>query len=485
MESREACEDDAPTTEKGPHQKPAILVIDDSALNRTLLSDILRNDYEVLEAEDGVQALTVLRKHSAEISLVLLDIVMPNMDGFEVLALMHRHGWIRSIPVIIVSSEAASISVMRAYELGVTDFITRPFDANVVRNRVQRTLRLYRRKRASLDKTAANGIQAVAAEGETTEENSSPGNTLELLAYERTKYQFFASLSREVQYEYRADPPIMILSDRGALELNLPELTLDPHHNETLLKVLGKKNMDYLSTHLRNTDPEKPVFQFDTQINFNGEMRWVHGVARAIWSDEDPPTYLGSLGKFIDIHETKQHLVNLQHDASHDSLTGILNHASAREIITQSLDCMPTCDFVLIIVDVDYFKTINDTHGHQRGDIVLKELASRLSHSVRENDIVARIGGDEFLVFSQCRNEEVEGLVKRIFRTACDTREDTDMPLRVSMGAALTSRVGRDYETLFKSADSALYQAKREGRGRYSLHENTDDEPPCASSSIE
>ena len=117
-------------------------------MNRALLAGIIGDDFNVVEAENGFQAVAQMRALGSAISLVLLDIVMPGMDGFDVLAVMNRYDWIRDIPVIMVSSETASSCVERAYELGVTDFISRPFDAHIIKRRVTNTLMLYAKQRA-------------------------------------------------------------------------------------------------------------------------------------------------------------------------------------------------------------------------------------------------------------------------------------------------------------------------------------------------
>lgn len=127
--------------------KQKVLIVDDSEMNRDILSAILGDEYEIIEAEDGTQAIAVLQKHSAEISVLLLDIVMPEMDGYEVLALMNSNRWIEEIPVIIISAENSPSFIERAYELGVTDFISRPFDATIVRRRVVNTILLNTKQR--------------------------------------------------------------------------------------------------------------------------------------------------------------------------------------------------------------------------------------------------------------------------------------------------------------------------------------------------
>ena len=128
-------------------QKQKILIVDDSEMNRSILADMLDNEYEILEAEDGASAISMLQKHVLDISLVLLDVVMPQVDGFEVLSVMNQKHWIEDIPVIMISAESGSSQVKRAYDLGVTDFIARPFDILIVRRRVVNTILLYTKQK--------------------------------------------------------------------------------------------------------------------------------------------------------------------------------------------------------------------------------------------------------------------------------------------------------------------------------------------------
>ena len=123
-------------------------------LNRALLADMIGDAYRIIEAEDGKQAVAALQKEGAGISLVLLDYVMPQMNGFDVLEVMNKNGWIKDIPVIMVSAESDAAYIERAYELGVTDFINRPYDVNIVRRRVMNTLMLYQKQRTLMGMVA-------------------------------------------------------------------------------------------------------------------------------------------------------------------------------------------------------------------------------------------------------------------------------------------------------------------------------------------
>lgn len=124
-----------------------ILIVDDSELNRTLLSEMLKDDFRILEASNGRECLDALEQYGMGISLVLLDINMPVMDGFEVLVQMNRNHWIEDIPVVMISSDDTESNIKRAYDMGVSDYIRRPFDAQVVFRRVFNTIKLYAKQR--------------------------------------------------------------------------------------------------------------------------------------------------------------------------------------------------------------------------------------------------------------------------------------------------------------------------------------------------
>ena len=127
--------------------KPRILIVDYSEFNRAILKEILEETYEIIEADGGNEALHKIDEYGMKISLVLLDIIMPEKDGFEVLKYMEEERLISDIPVIIISSEDSANYIRRAYEMGVSDYINRPFDANIVYQRVSNTVKLYAKQR--------------------------------------------------------------------------------------------------------------------------------------------------------------------------------------------------------------------------------------------------------------------------------------------------------------------------------------------------
>ena len=134
----------AASSQKDIHR---VLIIDDSAMNREILRTILSDNYDILEAADGEGGLEILTRYKTEISLVLLDIVMPGINGFEVLSIMQENRWTEDIPVMMISSEEDTSFIKQAYDLGAVDYITRPFDAQIVQRRVYNTVRLYEKQR--------------------------------------------------------------------------------------------------------------------------------------------------------------------------------------------------------------------------------------------------------------------------------------------------------------------------------------------------
>ena len=133
--------------EKHNQIKQRILVVDDSKMNREILCEMLKDDFEIIEATNGQECVSLIEQYGKEISLVLLDIVMPIMDGFEILMYMNRNHWIEDVPVIMISSEESENYIRKAFKFGVSDYISRPFDSKVVYQRVFNTIKLYAKQR--------------------------------------------------------------------------------------------------------------------------------------------------------------------------------------------------------------------------------------------------------------------------------------------------------------------------------------------------
>jgi len=673
---------------KERNHRQKILIADDSEMNRSILTDMLDEEYEIIEAENGLEAVSVLQKCVDELSLVLLDIVMPEMNGFEVLTVMNQSRWIENVPVIMISAESSPSNVERAYQLGVTDFISRPFDALIVQRRVVNTILLYAKQKklvalveeqiyekqqhsdmmieilshivefrngesgqhvrnvrtltelllrslshktdryqltetdialistasalhdigkiaideAILNKPGrltdeeftvmkthssigASMLKAMPAYGNEPlvqiayqicrwhherydgrgypdglqgdeipisaqivsladvydaltsqrvykkaiphgqaiemilqgkcgafnpqllecltdiaditqeclrgegsvrlsrwnmrsitqevmrhDELTASARTLELLEHERMKYNFFADLTQEIQFEYTLSPSMLTLTAWGANTLGLGEIVMDPLNNEKVRAIMDPESVKGLPIALHATSPQKPVVTYDCTTRINGQPRWYRVIARATWSSDEPPRYTGCIGKAIDIHDSRMKLSALERLASHDPLTGLLNHSYAKKRILERLNGRPDSHFAMAIFDVDHFKVANDNYGHIFGDTVLRYIADRLKNCIRTGDIAARIGGDEFLIFLEYE-ANLEQIIERIFVSLCDRYEE--FVISVSMGVSQTETVGTDYEALFHAADQALYAVKRDKRGQFRFYDDS------------
>lgn len=667
-------------------QNYQILIVDDAEINRSMLADMLTDQYSVLEASNGVEAIAILKKQHSEISLVLLDIMMPEMNGFEVLSIMSRSEWLRNLPVIMISAETSSSYIDQAYDLGATDYISRPFDEKTVQRRVKNTIMLYAKQKMLegmvteqilekernnilmveilsnivefrndesglhvlhirvitelllrhlirmtdmyslsaarialiVNASALHDIGKISISehilnkpGKLTPEefesmkthtiigaqilentpyhqneelvriahdicrwhherydgkgypdglkgaeipiaaqvvaladvydaltservykpaynhekalqmilngecgNFNPillqclieagpkiademknnrksqispaeisdisshllssgkvsGRTLALLEQERTKYQFFASMSKEIQYEYNISSDILTISDWGASHLGISEVIPHPGSNEELHKVIKWKYVCELYGRLLKGGPENPVVQATYPLNFHGEERWYKVAARSLWVGEEHPVMTGAIGKFSDIHEERLQLEALRKKAERDSLTKLHNHMSARELIEAAMSQNNNNNYALILIDLDLFKHANDQYGHMFGDAVLKDVAKRISRNIRKEDIGARIGGDEFLIFAVYQ-VEVESIANRLFQSIIG--EYAGFEISLSMGIATCPKDGNSYEVLFHRADQALYAAKKRGRKQYCFYDSS------------
>ncbi|WP_082989614.1 bifunctional diguanylate cyclase/phosphohydrolase [Christensenella intestinihominis] len=667
-------------------RKYQILIVDDAEINRSMLADILTDQYQILEAGDGREALSILEAKHAEISLVLLDIIMPEMNGFEVLSAMDENGWMDNVPVIMISAETSSTYIDRAYDMGAADYISRPFDEKTIRRRARNTIMLYAKQKMLeemvteqiVEKERNNSLmveilsnivefrngesglhvlhirkitelllrhlakmtdryyltdakialivnvsplhdigkisipeEILNKPGKLTPEEfevmkthsvigarileNAPGRqkeelvqvahdicrwhherydgggypdglkgddipiaaqvvaladvydaltneriykpayphdkamemiqngecgafsplllqclaevgpqilkeigksesgqsgapqtyvmptqlpgggkassrTLALLEQERTKFQFFASMSREILFEYSMDTELLTISDWGSHHLGLSELIAHPRYHKGLQTIFSANDFDDLYSRIKNASPEDPIVSAAYALNIDGQWRWHKVFARPLWTGTENPVMTGAIGKFTDIHEERMQLETFRQRATQDSLTGLSNHLSARELTEGVLAEGSAEKGALLLLDIDLFKAANDRHGHMFGDCVLKEVARLIAKSVRKGDIAARIGGDEFLIFTNYRSE-AEPIVRRIYKAISGVYEGFE--ISVSMGVAVCPQDGKSYEQLFHRADQALYTAKKRGRRQYCFYDST------------
>lgn len=668
--------------------KQKVLIVDDSEMNREMLADILEDEYEILQAKNGVEAVSILREQHLKIALVMLDMVMPEMDGMGVLRVMNRNRWIDSIPVIMISVENSSDYIEKAYDLGVTDYIKRPFDAVAVRRRVINTMMLYANQKkllalvseqiyekekstnmminilshivefrngesglhvlhiktitqtllgryvelhkdCGITKTDIANITLASAlhdigkisipeeilnkpgkltneefaimkthsaigasmlenlpfekdepllkmayqvcrwhherydgrgypdglkgdeiplsaqvvsvadvydaltservykkafshekamemilggecgtfnpdileclkdtadilieelKSDTTEHISRrevesiteemlrhndvtvTDQTLSTLESERVKHQFLTSISREIQFDYINEPPMLTFSEWSAKKLGLQENIIDPKSNEGLLSIISEKSLNEFSEKVRGTTPEQPVAEYECDLKIDGIIKRYKIICRSMWTEEDRSHYIGTVGKVLDVDDTHLQNIDFRYMVTHDPLTGLLNINSAQRAINEMLEKNPDTKYAVAVIALEYFKfSGSERLNHSFKDGILKFTSKRLAASIEATDIAARIDSNSFLVFISYENsvtEKLDHIINEI------TFRYNDFSVCAYMGAASTEEAARSYESLYSCASKALKLLNGNETGKYLVYKS-------------
>ncbi|MDE6294212.1 MAG: diguanylate cyclase, partial [Clostridiales bacterium] len=293
------------------------------------------------------------------------------------------------------------------------------------------------------------------------------GRTIRLLEHERMKFKFYASLSREVMFEYVSSPEMILLTDYSSEYLELPEKIFNPADSEFGTRVFSKNDFEHLLTRIKNTSPETPMVEGKYLLNIHGEPKWNKVIVRALWTDDEQPEFEGALGKCIDITEEAEEIQQLEVLADKDQITNLLNARAAKRKISKRLANPNGKKYALVFFDLDNLKKANDKHGHLFGNEVIKAIADRMINNTRSTDICARFGGDEFVIFMQYK-DGLEHQIDRIFK--CLTEDLNGFHISVSMGIALSNQCGGDYDLLLHMADQAAYAVKYSGKNSYKFY---------------
>lgn len=235
--------------------KQKILIVDDSEMNRSILADMLGDEFSCIEASNGQQAIELMSLYGDKLGLVLLDIVMPVMDGLEVLKVMNERKWIQDIPVIIISADSASESIERAYEMGATDYIQRPFDVHVVRRRTLNTIMLYGKQRAlkglieeNVNKRQAEQTLMISILGHVIEFRN--GESGRHVTNVRTICEILLNALSEYTAKYNLTPTEISLITTASVMHDIGKISID---DELLIKSgkLSAKEKEILKSHAK------------------------------------------------------------------------------------------------------------------------------------------------------------------------------------------------------------------------------------------
>ncbi|GLK80805.1 PleD family two-component system response regulator [Methylopila turkensis] len=446
-----------------------VLVVDDLPINRKLLDQRLTAEYfEVITASTGQEALDICARSQCDI--VLLDVIMPGMDGFEVCRRLKVDPKTHHVPVVMVTSLDLPSDRVRGLEAGADDFLTKPVADVPLFARVRSLARLKMlgdELRLRAQTTRELGMSDMLMD--VIKDDGLNGRILVVDDRPSSSDRLAAALSGQQRVEIEPDPhealfraaegdfdlAIVALGLEGfdALRLcaqlrslertrTLPILLLaDPDDNGRVLRGLEVGINDYLA---RPIDPNELVARVRTQVR---RRRYTERLRSNVQASMELAITDGLTG----LHNRRYLEMHLQ---------SLLDQATARNRPLSAL-----------MVDIDHFKAVNDTHGHDVGDEVLREVARRLKASVRGIDLACRLGGEEFVVVMPETDAAVARLVaerirSRLASEPVASRVAAPLAVTASIGVATFHPEADDAAALIKRADVALYRAKREGRNR-------------------
>ncbi|HUC62733.1 MAG TPA: PleD family two-component system response regulator [Alphaproteobacteria bacterium] len=452
-----------------------VLVVDDNIANVKLLEAKLSSEYfDVLTALSGRQALDIVRKTSPDI--VLLDVMMPEMDGFEVCRRIKADPKTAHIPVVMVTALSDVEDRVRGLEAGADDFLTKPGKDIALYARVRSLARL---------KMLTDEWRLRAATGE------------QLGALDDTAVHEISA----------AQGLVLLVDDNPNNQRRIAQALSDAGHNlkttalpEEAMRLAIESDFDLIivNLHLAGFDGLRLCSQFRSQeftrqtpilllIESEDTVRLAKGLELGIndylVEPIDRNELLARSHSQIRRKRFQDSLrANFQRSMSlvlTDSLTGLYNRRYLEAHLGTLMQRVLRGGrpFALLVIDIDHFKQVNDVHGHAAGDEVLRELSHRLVHSVRNFDLVARMGGEEFVVIMPDASNEVmaavaERLCQRVARQPFQLTEPArEIEVTVSIGCAAASSEDERPDALLKRADEALYRAKRSGRNRVEIAE--------------
>ncbi len=446
-----------------------ILVVDDVEVNVKVLEAKLSSEYyQVLSASDGMTALQLALKEQPD--LILLDVMMPRMDGFETCRRLKADPHTADIPVVMVTALSEPSDRLRGLEAGVDDFLTKPVNDTALFARVRSLVRLRRMMEEWRHREDVCGRFNSLFEAEAPQENTAPARVLlweenpfgsariaEILAPLASETvrpaqleQLYAACDASIDLVILSMPgkvdALRVVSQLRANEASrlVPILLIgDPDELPRLAKGLDLGATDYI---VRPLDRNELLARARTQIR------------RKRLQDRLQENYQKSLA--LALTDGLTGLYNRRYLAAH--LDGLFASLSEGTSHAQGP--------ALLLFDIDWFKRVNDTHGHGAGDEVLKEVANRVLRHVRGFDLVARYGGEEFVVVMPETPLPMALVVAERLRSVIAEKPfavgepKVDLPITISIGVAMTRGSSETPASLLRRADEALYAAKNAGR---------------------
>ncbi|MBK6741904.1 MAG: EAL domain-containing protein [Hydrogenophilales bacterium] len=424
---------------------PTLLVVDDIPDNIHELIGALKNDYRILVANSGPKALEIL-SGGAQPDLILLDVVMPGMDGYEVCRHIKALPDGSNTPVIFVSVIDQTEGKLQGFAAGAADYITKPFDIDEVRARVRTHLELSRLRRYLQELV----VQRTA-----------------LLEQSQEKYRILADYSPNWEYWLAPDGHYLYVSP-ACLDVSgyaPSEFFANPALMEQIVHPDDLESWRGQGPDAAATQAETLTFRIRAR---DGLERWIEHICKPVFDATGNKMGLrGSLSDITDRLVAEQKVTYLTH---RDALTGMPNRLLFTDLMAQAIQHAERSQrqLALLYLDLDDFKTVNESLGHSQGDRLLVEVGKRLQDMLPQGGVIARIGGDEFNILL----ESGEGLpsIDLIAQHLIDSLaepfalDNGSVYVSACIGVALYPSDGANVETLRSCADAALHQGKAQGR---------------------
>lgn len=298
--------------------------------------------------------------------------------------------------------------------------------------------------------------------------------TLFLLEQERAKYQFLTSISDEVLFEYDFNTDTLTFSDQCQTEFNIPSIVTNFMEQKNLRGVLETEDFDALKDQVYSTVPQAPIFQMNLiMTRADGTKQWYEIIGRTLWAVDNQKEQLYScVGRISGIQRRSIEDRRLEMLAQKDSLTNLYNQATVKKLVSQILNSRQKAPGLMILFDLDNFKSLNEKNGHLFGDQILKHVARLAESNIRRLDLAARVGGNEFLIYlHEAMSEEIMVMYCHMLSLALKQNYQGS-EYTISIGAAAYPGDGMTYEELFTHASQALYASKSNGKNCFTFYQS-------------
>ncbi|MBQ6554591.1 MAG: diguanylate cyclase [Firmicutes bacterium] len=530
-------------------KRKLILIIDDSATTLKSAGDVLKSRYELAMASSGEKGIDYLKTHDPD--LILLDVIMPGMDGFETIKKIKSMKGKSGIPVIFLTGDLAIESESLGFKLGAVYYITKPFDGDAMLYRIEKILEFEALKKSLEEqvKIKTEQLEKMTIHVFKTLSKIVDNKSVYTLGHSQRVAAYANKMAKAINWSEQDATGlyyIALLHDIGKIGISENILSktspltpeeqsiLDTHadiggellKDFTLIKNLaegvkyhhcrydsdsetGGPNIpieariiavaDYIDLARTPKEGREPCTdeelieklknerggQFDpVLVDVAIDMIRSGYVASKINDDVEEDMDVVDFSNAILERVLTEYTEEMKTKAQKDALTGLWNRQYMAQAVNSYLS-VNGANGALLMIDLDNFKNINDVFGHLAGDDTLLALSESLGENIRGDDVICRLGGDEFLAFivSAKTRSDIENICMRISESFSQRMDDINPRIQtsVSIGAALSRTDGRNFETLYSKADKALYFVKQNQKGTYHFY----SEPSRAGNSDE